>query len=122
MQKCVQEQTIGEAVRLLQNKAAEYGVLGNCPELAIPWDKDLVWDQLDTQTRTRDATLQGLQQCFLQGLTAVGEAVDTTRTRDDERHFKPEVRMLLNATQLIGGATVDFGIKHRELIKPALNS
>ena len=122
MQKCVQEQKIGEAVGLLQDKAAEYGVPGNSPELGIPWDKDLVWDQLDTQTRTRDATLQGLQQCFLQGLTAVGEAVDTIVTRDDERHFKPEVRMLLNATQFIGAATVDFGIKHRELIKPALNS
>ena len=37
---------------------------------------DLVWDQLDMQTRTNDMALQGLQQRLLEGLPAVAQAVD----------------------------------------------
>ena len=108
--------------KLLQDKAAEYGVPGKCTELAIPRVEDLVWDQLDMQTRTRDAALQGLQQRLLRGLTAVAQAMDAIMAKDEERHFESEVRTLSDAIRFIGATNVDLCIKRRELIKPALNS
>ena len=76
VRKCAREKSSEETAKLLQDKAAEYGMPGNCTELAVPRVEDLVWDQLDMQTRTRDAALQGLQQCLLRGLTAVAQAMD----------------------------------------------
>ena len=117
---CAREKPSEEAAKLLQDKAAEYGVPGNCTELAVPRVEDLVWDQLDMQTRTRDAALQGLQQRLLRGLTAVAQAMDAIVSKDEERHFESEVRTLSDAIRFIGATNVDLCIKRRELIKPAL--
>ena len=122
VRKCAREKTSEEAAKLLQDKDAEYGVPGNCTELAVPWVEDLVWDQLDMQTRTRDAALQGLHQRLLRVLTAVAQAMDAIVARDEERHYESEVRTLSDAIRFIGPTNVDLCIKRRELIKPALNS
>ena len=122
VRKRAREKTSEEAAKLLQDKAAEYGVPGNCTELAVPRVEDLVWDQLDMQTRTRDAALQGLQQRLLPGLTAVAQAMDAIVAKDEERHYECEVRTLSDAIRFIGATNVDLCIKRRELIKPALNS
>ena len=122
VRKCAREKPSEEAAKLLQDKAAEYGVPGNCTELAVPRVEDLVWDQLDMQTRTRDAALQGLQQRLLRGLTAVAQAMDAIVAKDEERHYESEVRTLSDAIRFIGATNVDLCIKRRELIKPALNS
>ena len=113
VRKCACEKPSEEAAKLLQDKAAE---------LAVPRVEDLVWDQLDMQTRTRDAALQGLQQSLLRGLTAVAQAMDAIVAIDEERHFESEVRTLSDAIRFIGATNVDLCIKRRELIKPALNS
>ena len=121
VRKCAREKTSEEAAKLLQEKAAEYGVPGNCTELAVPRVEDLVWDQLDMQTRTRDAALQGLQQRLLRGLTAVAQAMDAIVAKDEERHYESEVRTLSDAIRFMGATNVDICIKCREQIKPALS-
>ena len=80
------KKTSEEAAKLLQVKAAECGAPGNCTELAVPWVEDLVWDQLDMQTWTRDEALQGLQH-LQWGLMAVAQAMDAIMAKDEERHF-----------------------------------
>ena len=47
---------------IFKEKIKQYPTPENCDKLKVPRVDHLLWDQLETQTRSRDASLQQVQQ------------------------------------------------------------
>ena len=108
---------------LIKDKIKQYPVPENCHKLRLPKVEDLLWDQLESHTRSRDASLQNIQQTLLTAITALVRATDDLILRQQtDESLESEVTILMDSLILLGSVNVDLSIKRRELIKPDLNN
>ena len=107
--KCMRKRPSEEAMKMLKEKAKEYGTPDNASDLDAPRVDDLVWDQLPSASRSRDAGWQAVQDNLLRGVTAVARVADQliTEGKNDEVHI------LLDALRFFGAVNVEICVKRQ---------
>lgn len=107
----------------IKDKIKQYPIPDNCGKLKVPRVDDLLWDQLESQTRSRDAGLQQMQLTLVTAITAVARATDDLIKRQAfDESLESELTPLMDAIVLLNNVNADLSLKRRELIKPDLNT
>ena len=96
--------------KCLQDTIDKYKCPQNCEALVVPKVNPQIWENINSQTRSRDLKLQRVQKPLIKGLTALAKACEGPCSVEQEHG------LLLLAT-----ANFELNNLRKDLIKPDLN-
>ena len=95
----------------MQDTADKYLCPENCQALDVPKVNTTIWDNLKTNTRTKDAKLQRVQRALARGINAFAQSLDGCQLTESQHDA---LALLCNAHFELTGIRKDF-------IRPEIN-
>ncbi|XP_041467398.1 uncharacterized protein LOC121417731 [Lytechinus variegatus] len=96
----------------------------NCKALSAPRVNPEIWSILKSGTRIFDHKLQKTQSLLLKAKSPLARAADGLLDPDKAPSIDPRQtsKLLLDGIAILGAASLDLSSRHRELIKPELDT
>ncbi|CAB4043109.1 Hypothetical predicted protein, partial [Paramuricea clavata] len=106
----------------LQDKLNKYPSPENCEALSKVRVNQLIWDNLQPNTRSQDLRFQKVQTALIKGMAAIVRATDTALAHVTTLPAGKEiVESMTDAIALCAHANSELNIRRKELIKPDLH-
>jgi hypothetical protein len=106
----------------LQDKLNKYPSPENCKALSKVRVNQLIWDNLQPNTRSQDLRFQKVQTALIKGMAAIVRATDTALAHVTTLPAGKEiVESMTDAIALCAHANSELNICRKELIKPDLH-
>ena len=80
----------------------------------------LIWDQLNSQTRSQDVNLQKIQASNIKAMTALTVLINDILSNKSGLNKENALKRLTDALALLGTANIEFNHFRRDLIRPHL--
>ncbi|CAB3984921.1 Hypothetical predicted protein [Paramuricea clavata] len=106
----------------LQDKLNKYPSPENCEALSKMRVNQLIWDNLQPNSRSQDLRFQKVQTALIKGMAAIVRATDTALAHITTLPAGKEiVESMTDAIALCAHANSELNIRRKELIKPDLH-
>lgn len=112
--KRLSEDTMNEKLKSIHRPA-------NCDSFIVPRVNPLIWEKLQSETRSGDIKMQKIEKVLFKGTIGVVEVIDTLLKQKDPLS-KTLGKKLTSSLAFTSHAMYELNMKRRELIKPDLNS
>jgi len=112
--KRLSDDTVNEKLKSIHRPA-------NCDSLTVPRVNPLIWEKLQSDTRSGDIKVQKIEKVLFKGTIGVVEVIDTLLGQKDTL-AQSLAKKLTSSLAFTSHAIYELNMKRRELIKPDLNS
>ena len=98
--------------KALEETAAKYALPSNCQAVDFPKVNPFIWDNLPTNTKSKDLKLQNIQKSLTKGINAFTRSLSSDNITDSQQ----------DALALLCNSSFELNCLRRELIKPDLDA